>query len=615
MKQRFCLVLAVLMFFGMLSIMSGCETSAENKEMILTGWVMANDPISQAKLTIYDTKGNIVHETEAESTGSMGSFMIEVENLPVDFRIVAEDGISNDELFPVKMISDYRNFDPNKDRVHINILTTMAAMYFDANPNKTLDEAAQIVREFLVLPDWIDIERSFERSNKYFDYNEFFNQAVSVGGINEYIGYFVNNPTLSHSFAVEESSGLPQSATSTIATTLAKSAATYAGQELAGWALKEMGFGFKDATQEQLDGLKIQMVEISEQLTRIENEIKELKNMVVQAEYNERISGLITLIGSITDIQKDLENLVTNPSTNKETMESRRNLIVENIKDNILKHKSDIHLELVGVANSTPLLKLYNTIVKNRNRFLSYEDSKIVNDHYEYFRQLQEFQLLLEVEYWHFMGEGGDDTAEIDSALQRYNDNIEQQSGENGLIKDSIPEGLILDVSKNIMYAVPRKLYPKRRDVYLVANDYNDGNHLGYNGWKHMETYNTNVNGRDAPSIALALLNGHGGSSESFAQHLLDQGWGENNIIEEMDRFGVKKINVVYDYFSNKVIYRKEVYLRYNYSENEWYKHDDPNIVKMMPYSKTLVPLLDSDWFTFFFYRNMKQGEVDRFFW
>lgn len=585
-----------------LLVFTGCRDSG--KESVIKGWVSTGEPLAGAQLYILDSNGEKVWESNEPATGDTGSFILEIKNLPDDFRIIAEGEMGNERTRSVRLTADYRGFDCETDIIYINVPSTMVSAYIDKNPDAGIEEAKEAVAAKLNLPVWVEPGKDTHTTGKYFSYDVFMDKADGFENLSSYIDHLSESGD-THSFKETEAEEMLQGIGGTIATSLAKGAASYVGTELTGWALKEMGIGFKDATQDQLNQLQAQMDRISGQIDQMRSEMKEyyerLKNQIDKSSYNTRV-GQIDIIDPIMSIKEDMDLLASNPYDNKDKklLDDLKEGIKTAIQNDILTHVDEIHNQLVGVGGQEPLLKLWSNIIKNRNRFLSYEDSMLVQNQYEYFRQLQEYILLLQVEYFHAIGEEGDNIPRIEAALEKYDNNITEQQK---LILKPIPEGLVICIYNEYggnMYTTPVKMYPMEEDIRKLAASYHYDQHLGYDKWMHMEH----------EQYLKYLLENCGGSSETFTERLLLKGWGEKNTIPDMDKIAVTYKEPRKELGLGEYIPESIVYKRYNFNDGNWYRH----YVTTNWFNESEA-LKGSDWFTFFIYRNFTAEELAEYFW
>ncbi|HKL80677.1 MAG TPA: hypothetical protein VJ888_09625, partial [Mobilitalea sp.] len=248
------------------------------------------------------------------------------------------------------------------------------------------------------------------------------------------------------------STGL-QSIGATLAMELGKGAASYLGGQLMGWGLKEAGIGFEDVTQVQLAQMSKKLDQISSQLSNLEAQlndaVSQISKQILDSEYNTRVGQIGTLIGHISSIQEELNQFIRNPiKDNPELLEKSRQEIITNIKNRIISNENLIHNQLVGVGSQESLIKVFSRAVKLDNRFMTTKDSEKVNTMYEYFEAIQTSMLELMVEYYHAIGEGGDNTNNIDRIISTFNNNIHKQKN---LLLQPVPEDIVIDTKQNIM--------------------------------------------------------------------------------------------------------------------------------------------------------------------
>lgn len=252
---------------------------------------------------------------------------------------------------------------------------------------------------------------------------------------------------------VDNNSDGLQSLGATIATELGKGAASYVGGQLMGWGLKEAGIGFEDATQEQLNRMNEKLDQISRQLSdleaKLDDVVSQISKQILESEYNTRVGQMSDLIGHIKSIREELNRYISNPvKNNPELLEKSRQEIITNIKNKLISNENLIHNQLVGINSQKSLIKVFSEAVKKNHRFVTSKDSEKVNTMYEYFEAVQTSMLELMVEYYHAIGEGGENTNNIDRIISTYNNNIAAQKK---LLLQSIPEDIVIDTKQNIM--------------------------------------------------------------------------------------------------------------------------------------------------------------------
>ena len=457
-----------------LGLMGGCSGSDSGQETIVQGWVSAQGPISGARLVVSNAAGDQIYRTDEPATGDFGSFLIAVKDFPADFRVSTEGGSLDGEASPCELKADFRNFDPETGIIYINIVTTMVSAYLDEHPDKTLDEATMIVKNFLEIPADVDIGSGLNASMQYFSHHMFIAAAASHGGVNQYIDQLVAQmgsvTGATHPFSGGTPNSLGGGLAASLATELAKGALSYAGGKVFGWGLSKIGLELPDATLEAFSLMQEQLVQVSQQLDALDTKLtkiyNELSTEIKQNNYDIRVGQMGTLISNINSIRKQLTIFVSRPPANKALLETKRRAIINLIESKLLGNESIMHDQLSGLGGQTPLLKIWSQVVKSKHRFLSATDSATIKDQYDYFAALQEWMLELLVEYYHATGEGEDYHEGIDSALKGYNENIALQKA---LLLKGIPQGYYLDRESGLMIFLPDNYGERYSGVYLPS--------------------------------------------------------------------------------------------------------------------------------------------------
>lgn|GEM_PF-5231526 len=301
---------------------------------------------------------------------------------------------------------------------------------------------------------------------------------------------------------------LPTSAGSFIAKELAKGALNYAGGELMGWGLKKAGIdlGDEDHTPEQLKAIQEGMARMEGQLNDIKNSLSRIEAKLDQiisqldairleqlrTQYDIRITELDTLISSIVSLQNEITDFANHPPAAPET---QMQAIIQSIRDNILPQYKIIHNNLIGSSGRKPLMELYTKIIYS-NRFLTYQDYEIVKTQFDYFQQIQEAMLLLQVEYYHAIEtQEGDYYNTIMRLIEEHEQNLEAQ---NRYLKAEISDNMVLDTKNDAMFAVEKKtingvdyLLPlsfaqyQDGNISTIIKTWNQNSTLGHNNWNY----------------------------------------------------------------------------------------------------------------------------------
>jgi len=484
-------------------LVGGCGGGGGGKDTIVQGWVSAEGPVSSANLTFYDITGEQIYQTEESVTGDFGSFLISVNNLPSDFRVVATGGTHDGEVYSEELSVDCRGFDAGNDTIYINAVTTMASAYLDKYPATNLDEAEADVKGFLEIPDWVDIGRGVHDSNEYFSYYSFQEEANQNEGVGLYIDQLVaemhDNPTsVTHSFPAGMSLNAVPWTTGWAVEGLGWGALSFTGGNLFGWALSQAGIGFGDETSEAIANMQWQLQKISQQLDALDSKMtqmyNELSREIKQSEYDIRIGQLNNLKSAIKSAKDDLTLLATDPPSKADLLERKRQDVVKIIRDDILPYRNVIDDVLTSSSGSqVPLLKLWSQTVRSNHRFLSAADYTAIETQFAYFDTLQVTMLELLLEYYHYIGEGEDDHQGIDAVRKAYQDNIAVQKA---MLLPVIPDGVYLDQNNNLMIWMPdgfrATVTPDFEGMtttvdggFIQILDMRTKSHLGFDDWRY----------------------------------------------------------------------------------------------------------------------------------
>lgn len=486
-----------LVLFGFTAVLAGCG-GKDDKNTAIQGWIHGDDGVSGASLTAYRVADNLTADP-IETNGNIlsserGTFMLYAKNLPADFRIVASGGVHQGQASKDVFAADVRNHDPAKrDLIRINLITTMVSAYLDSHPDKTLAEATQTVRDFLAIPDWVNLSRGLRGHERYFDTDKFMSEAGAKGGVNAYITQLIVEIDsagigLTHTFASTKASTkrikLPHRYASPrridIVGSIGDGILSMVKGALTGWALSALGLeNLKDVNKGDINALADMITDLKTTVTSLGNEIIAL---IQQTAYETQvttgpIADMINNIGTITDQYEYLLSHTwknSDGTTDEAAIKEKIDHIKELIGDNIIDKYNVIPNALAdnSGAATTSLLKQYGVIVSsNTKRFFSNADSLKMQNQFDYFDHLQQLVLLYRVEYFHARHDTVTqaDIDEATNALNYYND---QKDAQRSILntKDPIPLGVVIDKARSIMWYVGTGSNPP-----ISSKTYEDG--------------------------------------------------------------------------------------------------------------------------------------------
>jgi hypothetical protein len=440
-------IVVILSMVVLFLIGCGGDDSSPKTEYI-RGWVFAEFPISGATVSIFDSN-NVQLNTKVE-TNDEGTFLIGIKGLPKNFRVIVTEGKEGSQEFAAELKTGVNNFDPETDIIYVNVVTTMVSTYLDKHPEKTLDEATTIIKDFLKIPETVDIGESLHNSGQYFSHMAFMAEAERNGGVNSFIEILLaeleSDPTKTHPFY---STQLFAGDTSDIVTKMldkiAEGAISSAGGKLFGWALKMFGTGGDySEVQDTLEEIKTMISQLSDKMDSI---YEQLSAQITQTDYNIRIGQINPLMSKIKSTSDSLSFLVTVPQNpvNEKWIASEIERIKRIIGEQILPQASEINNQLVGIGGAEGLIKVWSRIVKNKHRFLGPDDSKQIQAQFDYFDAIQLSLLELTIEYYHAT-DAPDQL--ILNAIEQYKNNRTAQISMKPL---PIPKDAIIETHTGLM--------------------------------------------------------------------------------------------------------------------------------------------------------------------
>ncbi|MFC1994318.1 RICIN domain-containing protein [Chloroflexota bacterium] len=196
MKNRQCLVVLSTLLTFILLITSfanyACSSNPSVPPSIIRGFVVLDEPIASATISIYDPEGNEIF-TEKEATSENGAFDIAVQSLPENFKITATKGTLEGEPFTEEVINEVQGYDTEVLSLYIlNPISTLIALYWNQHPGIEYSHVEVLVREFLEVHPDIHVVNSIDLNTSYFSPLAFMAEADRAGGFHAYIAELVN---------------------------------------------------------------------------------------------------------------------------------------------------------------------------------------------------------------------------------------------------------------------------------------------------------------------------------------------------------------------------------------------------------------------------------------
>ena len=183
------LLAATLSVALVLAACGGNEDSAKLTQRVY-GEANLGTPLVGARIEIVGARGQIITASGAPTDAS-GTFVVELPpSGQTNFRVNATGGVYDGKPFDGQLQLDVEGFDPARDTLDLNAVTTLIARYIERHPGTTVDAASTRVKAFLQIPE--SSRAGFDVSNpkqNYFRHERLFAamQAAGVNSLNSYI--------------------------------------------------------------------------------------------------------------------------------------------------------------------------------------------------------------------------------------------------------------------------------------------------------------------------------------------------------------------------------------------------------------------------------------------
>jgi len=174
----------------------------------IVGGIAVDVPLAKAKIALADAKGRPVQAFGPSAVSSTGRFRLGLKDHrlaqpdgSLAFRATAVGALAAEPAprarrsgrprpQAVTLRAVVRGFDPARDELHLNAVTTLIAAYLDAHPRRTLEEATATVKAFLDIPDYVDVG-DVSAGIWLFDHARFFDEAQRNGGVDRFVAKLV----------------------------------------------------------------------------------------------------------------------------------------------------------------------------------------------------------------------------------------------------------------------------------------------------------------------------------------------------------------------------------------------------------------------------------------
>jgi hypothetical protein len=423
-----------------------------------------DNPLAGADVAVFGGDGQLLFE-RTNATNVRGIYPVKLMPVPKDFRVVVVGVNPNAShrfnLGLVVLSADVHNYNPERDVVYVNPVTTMVTGVKLRHPEFSLQQAEARVRQFLGMPANASLGAALRETpffqSAYFSESDFLNQANEHGGILYYIADLLNqmldNPRVVHRFpsllapsqlpAVEpaENQDIKQtlisqvspsaSASSTsgdvakfVATNLAGGAIEWAEGQGLGWVAQSAGLITPGATaaqvmqlQQSLDSLQSSVDQLKDQM---QQSTQQILNELTKTQYNTLATQAVALASDVNVAEQNLDYYADGcpPIPEDGTSES-----AGSVPDDwcvaqgalVRSQLTDIQINgsyerLAGWLLDNPsigfkgMIHLFSLSAGQSVRFFRPADSTRVQNMFNYWQTVETQAANLKVELWHLNG-------------------------------------------------------------------------------------------------------------------------------------------------------------------------------------------------------------------
>ena len=391
-------------------------TAIDNDKIFVRGWVDCGTHDATANIFVYNAAGELLNapppvQPALVQSGPSGAFLVAVTDVPNAFRVVAEIARCSDDLV-AELKAEVRNFDPTRDIIHINPVTTLLVAYIERFPGIDYEEAQARVKRFLNIPDAVDLGNALDVAESHFSMMQFLAEMEMQGGVEPLLERLLKEmetaPQATHPFyAVRAGVAGASVVIGFIVDKMVGGALSYAGSQALCWVLSEIGIGFPDATAEAIKEMQEDLKEIKNMLTglsvQLDSVYSSLSKEIKQASYDVRVGQLIPLISTIKSVSADITFLagVTVSDATKTWIAEEQARLKIVIGQQLLPQLDAIHTQQTGIGGAEGLIQVWSKVIASRRRFLGPEDSKMMHAQFDFFDWLQLSLFGLAIEYYH----------------------------------------------------------------------------------------------------------------------------------------------------------------------------------------------------------------------
>ena len=162
----------------------------------IEGAISADIPLKSPVLVLSDRSGRPKYVFRPSEVSSTGRFRLDLKDGRLakrgellDFRATALGTLPGEKQLAA-LHAEVRGFDPERDELHINGVTTLISAYLAKHPWLSLEEATAKVERFLEIPAYVD-PGDVSAGSWTFDHDRFLEEAALQGGLRRFVAHLV----------------------------------------------------------------------------------------------------------------------------------------------------------------------------------------------------------------------------------------------------------------------------------------------------------------------------------------------------------------------------------------------------------------------------------------
>ena len=400
------------------------------------GKVTLGQPIVDADIAVYHGETQV--HAEYGETGRNGTFLLHVP-LGIweeDYILKATGGTIGKDgpAFKGTITATIVGHDNSHSYYDLNPVTTLVTAYMANHPEMSYYDAESAVKEFLGIPEHVDILTDLMDLEQYFSGQQFLvatEAAEDWDTFIEELALMVDEETLgSHPFVEPH-------AEKGFMAGLAAGAGQEIGMRVAGWTLDSL-FGSSGGEpgpdmMAAIDDVRAELVEIRRSVNQLRSELKAVKEEIMTGQQQQTYNVIAALVdedvSTIRTFHQRLVHLLglaVDQRHGEQVIRDEIELLVEDIRsDDLLQRINHIHNVLTGAApGQQGMYELYdNVLFAISYKHKHFEELAAFYTYWSHI-QVQALNLLLEVD--HFLHP--DEPLYAELYMDEYIENIKAQS-------------------------------------------------------------------------------------------------------------------------------------------------------------------------------------------